>query len=666
MASERQRGTILSLSVLLLTVTTLSCDSARLTSPCLLEGDGGLLDGSHENPFPSAHLLVHDESSATGCRVQLRQETVPVGDSAPLDLARFNRRDGFSPAGSLWVQVSEALDSSSLPPLADPEQALAPGAAVQLWNLDTGTRIPCFAELDAWEPQDDSERSLLIRPLEALGFDVHIAAVLTDSLLRSDGSSWQGPSDFLTIRDGKQPEGRSEAVFAHYSDLVRRLGEHGLDPARIQFAWDFKTSSEENLRAPLDRVLETMRSELPADPTHTAQTSTSLISDVDSGDVLASGLWREVRASVELTHFLWANDPEHPDPDEHDQGMFLLDELGLPQPRGTDSAYFVVMVPESLREAEAGSAPVIVFGHGLFGAPQDYLSAGGDPSSVIALCNSMQAICIGGEWRGLTERDRSDAVRAATDLSRFPLLTDKLIQGVSNQIALARLMRTDFAEQPFLQAADGGSLVDPQRSYYYGISLGGIAGGVFLANSEIVDSGVLHVPGAQWSIMLERSSNWTPLEGFLTATVSNPAERQLLYLATQFLWDPVEPMNYISDLVQKNVLLQVAVGDEQVRNFCAESLARSLQMPLVDPAVYDVFGLEGEETPLGPGASALAQFHPGMPLPPETNRPAPVTGAHTAVRQYDEPREQTLVFLHQGIEGTIIHPCDGPCLLSEL
>jgi hypothetical protein len=499
-----------------------------------------------------------------------------------------------------------------------------------------------------------------------MGFDVHVAAVLTDSLLRSDGSSWRGPADFLTIRDGKQPEGLSEAVFAHYSDLVRRLGEHGLDPDRIQLAWDFTTASEANLRAPLDRVLETMRAELPADPTHTPQTSTSLISDVDSGDVLASGLWREVRASVELTHFLWADDPEDPDPDEHDQGMFLLDEQGLPQPRATDSAYFVVMVPESLREAEAGSAPVIVFGHGLFGAPQDYLSAGGDPSSVIALCNSMQAICIGGEWRGLTERDRADAVRATTDLSRFPLLTDKLIQGVSNQVALARLMRTDFAEQPFLQAAGGGSLVDPNRSYYYGISLGGIAGGVFLANSEIVTSGVLHVPGAQWSVMLERSSNWTPLEGFLTATVPSAADRQLLYIATQFLWDPVDPINHVSGLAQKNVLLQIAVGDEQVRNLCAESLARSMQVPLIAPAVNAVFGLQSEETPLGPGASGLFQFHPGMPLPPETNRPAPITGAHSAVRQYDEPREQTLVFLHQGIEGTIIHPCDGPCLLSEL
>ena len=642
------------------------CSPAPPASPCLIGDDIGLIDGSRVNPFPSAHLLRVDDDSATGCRVDLRPDSIPVGDSDPTDLARFNRRDGFSPSGGLWIQLGVAIDGSSLPPLADPQQSLTSDAAVQLWNLDSGERIPCFAELDAWEPQSDAERSLLIRPLAAMGFGTRVAAVITDNLRRADGSPWQGPEEFLSIRAGSQPDGRSDALFSHYFDVVQRLKQHGLNPDRIQFAWDFVTASEANLRAPLDRVLETMRAELPADPSHHPTTNISLIRDVDEDDVLTDGLWREVRGAVELTHFLWADDPQDLDPSEHDGGMFLLDEQGLPQPRATDSAYFALIVPESLRDAPAGSAPVLVFGHGLFNAAQDYLSAADDPSSVIALCSSMQAICLGGEWRGLTTRDRSDAVRAATNLSRFPLLTDKLIQGVSNQLAMARLMRTDFTDQPFLQAAAGGSLVDPDRIYYYGISLGSIAGGVFLANSEIVTSGVLHVPGAQWSVMLERSSNWEPLEGFFTATLPSAPQRQLFYAASQLLWDPVDPMNHISGLRQKNSLWQIAVGDEQVPNFCAETLARSLDLPLITPAVHRVFGLQQAETPLGPGASGLFQFHPGMPLPPETNRPAPVTGAHTAVRQYAEAREQILVFLHQGIEGTIIHPCDGPCLLSEL
>lgn len=663
--SSAQRPSLLRLSALTASVLlAAACGPEAPDSPCLIGGEAGFLAQGTANPFPSMHLVAADPSTETGCRVQLAQDTIPVGDSSPLDLQRFNRRDGFSPAGGLWVQLGEAIDPASLPPISDLSRSLAAEGSVQLWNLDSGERIPLFAELDAWEPQEDSERALLIRPMIAMGFGTRVAAVLTDSLRLADGSPWQGPGDFLRLRDGSRPEGRSHAVWAHYSDLLRQLEELGVQRDGVQLAWDFVTGSEANLRAPLERVLETMRAELPISASHSAQTTTSLVRDADAGDALTAGLWREVRGSVELTHFLWAEDPDEQDPEEHDGGMFRLDEQGLPQPRGPAPAYFVLIVPDSLREAPAGSAPVIIFGHGLFSAPQEYLSAGGDPSRVIALCNSMEAICIGGEWRGLTERDRSDALRAATDVSRFPLLTDKLIQGLSNQLALARLVQSDFVDEPYLQATGGGSLINRERTYYYGISLGGIEGTAFLANSDVVSSGVLHVPGAVWSLMLERSSNWTPLEEFLAATIEVPAQRQLLYAGMQLLWDPVDPINHLRGLDDKNVLMQVAVGDEQVPNLSAEMLARSLALPLITPEVHPVFGLQTADTPLGPGASGYFQFHPGMALPGEGNRPAAVTGAHSAVRQRDEVREQILVFLHDGIEGTIIHPCDGPCLFD--
>ncbi len=641
------------------------CGPATPESPCLLDGEPGWLDSSSANPFPSMHLVAPDEGTTTGCRVQYRQDTIPVGSSNPLDLTRYNRRDGFSPAGSTWIRLGEALDPSSLPPLSDPGSSLAEEAAVQLWDLGTGERIPHFAELDAWQPQSDEDRALLVRPLVAMGFETRVAVVLTDSLRRTDGSPWQGPTDFLSLRDGRRPDGRSDATWAHYSDLLDQLEEHGLERERIQLAWDFITGSESNLRAPLDRVLGTMRSELPLSSEHSPEVQTSLVHDSDAGDPVTTGLWREVRGSIQLTHFLWAEDPDDPNPDQHDQGMFLLDEQGLPQPRGPDSSYFVLVLPESLREAAAGSAPVIVFGHGLFSAAADYIATEGDPNNVIAVCAGLDAICIGGEWRGLTERDRSDALRAATDLSRFPLLTDKLIQGLSNQLALGRLMQTDFVDQPFLQATDGGSLVNPQRIYYYGISLGGIEGAALMANSEVIKSAVLHVPGAVWSLMLERSSNWTPLEAFLTETVPGPSDRQLVYAGLQLLWDPVDPINHLAGLADKNVLWQIAVGDEQVPNFTAEILARSLGLPLIAPEVHPVFGLQTAETPLGPGASGYFQFHPGMPLPDDSNRPAAVTGAHSAVRNSAEAKQQVLVYLHEGSEGTIIHPCNGPCLLDE-
>jgi len=611
------------------------------------------------------HLLEADPSQPTGCRLAIPEGFVPVGDSSPIDLVRLNRRDGFSQANTLWLSPGLALDPASLPPLEDPSQSLEPTASVQLWDLDSGERIALFAELDAWDPQNDAARVLLIRPLEAMGFQRRIAAVLTDNLRTADGEAFPAPEAFAAMRDGTRAKELEPAVEGHYRDLLDRLEAFGVERSRLVFAWDFLTGSESNVLAPFHRVVDTVRAEVPLDSNHDMQPSFSIIADVDDGDLVPAGLWREVRGSFQVTHFPWAEDEAATDPDEHDRGMFRFDEDGLPTPRGLDEAYFVLTIPESVRGAEAGSVPVLVFGHGLFSAPQNYISSHSDESGTVDLCNRLQAICVGGEWRGLTERDVADSVRVATNLGRFPLLTDKLIQGVANQLALGRLFETAFIDEPFLAADNGESLVDPARTYYFGISLGGIAGTVLLANSEVIDTAVFHVPGGVWSMMLDRSSNWEPLEGFAVETLPDPAGRQLLYSVSQLMWDPVDPINHLAGLEGRNGLWQVSVGDEQVRNFTSEIVARSLGLPLVAPEVHPVFGVDTVQAPLGPGASAYFQFDSEKGLPPNVNRPADISGAHDGIRRTHEVKAQIEAFFQAGAEGTVIHPCDGPCLLGD-
>ena len=157
-------------------------------------------------------------------------------------------------------------------------------------------------------------------------------------------------------------------------------------------------------------------------------------------------------------------------------------------------------------------------------------------------------------------------------------ITDKMVQGVSNQMALPRLMRTSFQDHEAFAHPDGGSLIDPGRLYYFGISLGGIEGITLLANSEEVEHGVLHVPGSAWSTMLERSTNWNAFEAFVVDHVFSASDRQLLYSVVR-LWDPVDPVTHYPGLADKSALLQIAVGDEQVPNFTAELLARGRGCP---------------------------------------------------------------------------------------
>ncbi len=612
------------------------------------------------DPWPNAHLVA---DGPEGCRLQIDPAWIPVGDSRPMDASRWSYRDGFSPVGTMVWRPGVALDGGNLPPLSDPGACLAEDSPVQLWDLDTGVRIPCFAELDAWPLQEDRERALLIRPMAHMGFGVRVGVAITTSMRGVDGEPAPRPPGFGAVVSGDTD--LPDPVRGHYADLLSRLETLGTGADDLVLAWDFPTASRERLVAPLTAVVQDMRAELPMDAGFEPEVVVTDLFDADEGDVIAPGLWREVRGSLRLTHYLWAESGDDDASDsDHDKGWFRVDSAtGVPEARTVDDAFFTLVLPESIRDADPGTVPVVIFGHGIFASPGHYISAADDANSTIELCNRLAAICVGGEWRGLTTRDVADSVRVATDLGRFPLLTDKLVQGVSNQLALARAFRTAFIEQDYLQVG-GGSLVDPDRILYFGISLGGIEGATLLANSEVVDVGVLHVPGAMWATMLERSSHWADFEEFVLQTQPDPASRQLIYALSQLLWDPVDPANHAESLGDKSGLWQVSVGDEQVPNFTAEVLARTLDLPLVGEPVTEPWGLEVVAAPLGPGASGMTQFDSGHVRPPDDNRPAAVTGAHTQIRHTQEMQTQVAAFLMAGSEGTIMHPCDGPCVFE--
>jgi len=58
-------------------------------------------------------------------------------------------------------------------------------------------------------------------------------------------------------------------------------------------------------------------------------------------------------------------------------------------------AEFVVNVPDSLREAPAGSAPIVVFGHGLLVNPGRYLADDLDANGQMELAERMGAVFVG-------------------------------------------------------------------------------------------------------------------------------------------------------------------------------------------------------------------------------------------------------------------------------
>jgi hypothetical protein len=648
----------------LLAATLLAaCPVDEPAAPCAIDGLPSPLDGSVANPFPSMHLVAPRDDGR--CALAIEDGDLPAGESGALPVSRLGARDGFSPVQPAVLRAGVPIDRESLPPWTDPAASLAETASVFLVDLATGERLPCFAETDAYADQGEDERALIVRPLRRLPPGGHVGVVMTDGVTVR-GEPYRGPSDFLAIRDGDgDTTGLPGLVVAHYEALLDRLSDWGVDLEHVAFAWDFPVASIREVQAPLVPVRQAMEQALPLDPAFAPSVTWDAELDADTAGpddpAPVAGLWREGRGAVRLPHYLWDEDDGATEVD-HEQGRFRLGGDGLPIERGDGDVFFHVALPDSVRGAAPGSVPVLVFGHGIFSSPREYLASSTDANSIVRLLGELGAIGIGTEWRGLTERDRPDALRAAGDLADFPLITDKLVQGVSDQLAMARLMRTGFADSPLLQAASGGSLVDADRIHYMGISLGGIEGTTFLAQSDVVDAGVLHVPGCAWSTMLERSTHWLAFEPFVATSVPSPPERQVLYAAMQLLWDAVDPINHVDGLVGKSALWQVSIGDEQVPNFTAELMMRTIGALQLTPSVTSVWGLSPGAAPLGPGAQAMAQFDPQLGAPPLLNRPGTLSGAHAAIRQWDALHAQVVAFFEAGAVGTVVDPCGGPCV----
>jgi hypothetical protein len=621
----------------------------------------GILDDSPLFPFPSMHLMAEDAASATGYRVAIPEGLLPVADEgAPQDVRRFNRRDGFSIAQPIvFLLPDQDIDPASLPDETRIPDSLDPDCPVRILDVETGERVPLLAEPDI-DPDvtGPADRTWIIRPMKALAFGGHYAVVLTTAVRLRDGSSLRSPPRFAALKEGRADHPGLRAWIPHYRELLDALEGHGVPRDQIALAWDFFTASDESTHRTFDHVLAATRADLPGRLDYEPTYRITEVEDETTNPSIHERVLRRVRGTYEIASFV------------NDEQRFTFGDDGLPIPQGRDDSVFVAVIPVSARDAAAGSFGVLVYGHGLLDSPEWPLGGGSrgdrDGDSVARLCDELHLIAIGTEWRGLSERDEVDAAGVAVDFSRFPVITDRLQQGVANALALERLVRTRFREaEPFQAAGGGGSLIDPDRILYYGISLGGIEGTTLVANAEFIRFGVFHVPGAVWTSMLERSANWEDYDRVMRQWTPDPVDRQVLYAVSQMFWDPVDPITHHLRIRAKSGLWQEAMGDAQVPNLSTDLMARSVGVPLLQPSVDHPPALDESAAPLPPGSSAVVQFDPGCGRTVPGNRPNEENHAHGAVRNREETLAQIRAFFAPGAEGTIIHPCEGPCVWTD-
>ena len=106
----------------------------------------------------------------------------------------------------------------------------------------------------------------------------------------------------------------------------------------------------------------------------------------------------------------------------------------------------------------------------------------------------------------------------------------------------------------------------------------------------------------------------------------------------------------------KQVLVHMAIGDDQVPNISTHWQARSMGIPVLGPSVDEPYGLEVTDGPLD--GSALVIMDGGAPAIPRENVPAPDTGMHTLTRNQAASHRQIATFF---ATGQIVNECDGAC-----
>ena len=292
-------------------------------------------------------------------------------------------------------------------------------------------------------------------------------------------------------------------------------------------------------------------------------------------------------------------------------------------------------------------------------------------------------------------------------MGQFPKMADRTQQGILDELYLGRLMdnpagfasvKAFHVDQTEARTNPNGaispvdvtnpSVIDTSKLYYNGNSQGGILGGLFTAVSPDATRSSLGVPAMNYSVLLNRSTDFTQYETFLGVAYPSKMTQALVLSTVQMLWDRAEPDGYAHRMTSDplpntpphKVLMNVALGDHQVTNWQAEVEARTIGAKAHDPVVStgrwpnvdQLFGIPRISSYPYTGSAIVywdggpLDWSPGLGtnVPPLTNLPN-TSGetTRTACRGRPSPSSRwSPTFLQPDNVSNITDTCNGaPC-----
>ncbi|MFO0684062.1 MAG: hypothetical protein U0234_18565 [Sandaracinus sp.] len=611
-------------------------------------------------PWPSSVFLVDDPSTATGRRVAIPAEAMPLtNDGTRPSAAPFSGQDGFSPATSIVISFPGRIDATLLSDETRAEETLSAGSTTVLVDASTGMRVAHFAELDGWDTADLDRNALYLRPVARLRPRTRYVVGIR-ALRHEDGSAVPPSAYFAALRDGTPLPGADlDARRPDMDAVFTTLEGVGVARGELIAAWSFETGSDEAITRDLltmrDRALGVLGDE-------GLGCTVTRVQDASAGDPVASGLYRRIEGTFTMPSFLVGT------AEDVASSHVVRDGEGLPAVQGNVEVPFVALVPESVRaRVAAGGAPgrLVVYGHGILGDRFEV-----DSEWMTTTASQLGLVIVAADWWGMSRSDLGRLVATlGTQFDDFGTTQERLRQGITNVLGLTRSFRGRCAElAPFaIDVAAGGTApaYDASRPYYYGNSMGAILGGALAGVMTDVDRYALGVGGGSWSFLVTRSDAWRTFGALLGNSFDDALVRDLMIVMTAPFWDPIDAISFAPHLVgdplpgsqAQHVMMQIGIGDVAVSNAASYLEARTAGIPMIVPSVSAPYGVT---TTSAPASSAMTVFAlPGVdPIAPGSHDPG-MSATHNGVRSLDAVLAQLDAFFAP--DGAVTDPCTGAC-----
>jgi hypothetical protein len=509
------------------------------------------------------------------------------------------------------------LAKSRLPSDIDLAMNDKPNLGVVLFDATTGRKWPVWAEIDHYTSEaglipagttSPVQQDLMIHPAMNL-LDGHRYVVGLRHLATNNGSLAKQSAGFAKyVHAYLHHDTGGDPRAAHMNGVLANLKEAGWkisnSPKDLFLAWDFTTASSQSVAGRLLAIRDDAFEQLgmtKSDIDHGRLTGRAPSFTIDSVTNYTPKqnpeIAREIHGTFTVPCYITPTCsppvkceqiPESPFDDCPSPGVFAYkdptdpDSEPVQAPGGqTYDAAFTCNVGQTGFHSGQMYRPV-EYGHGLFGGRGEVSSS---PQREMANREGMMYCAV--NWFGFANADVPNAIVALSNLSVFPILADRTLQGELDFLYLARLMihPKGFASSSAFKRG-GKTFINLHDGVYYdGNSQGGIYGGTVCAVSIDVRHCSLGVVGMDYPLLLPRSVDYVadrPLTAqgtaLLQAFASDPtgfdptdaidyvgysnildtfypdqAQRQLTLDILSTLWDRDDPDGYAGHMTSSSV-----------------------------------------------------------------------------------------------------------------